>query len=70
MNLNSYSVYDHVIPNCLEAGDIIRWEDEVYIVKDFQYVSDGFIINAIDDMEDEIELLIPDNAILPLLEEE
>ena len=70
MNLNSYSVYDFVIPNCLEPGDIIQWQDEVYTVKSFDLLSDGFIIFAIDEMEDEVELLIPDNAILPLLEEE
>ncbi len=70
MNLNSYSTFDHILPNCLEPGDIILWEDEVYTVKDFDMVSDGFIIYAIDDMEDDVQLSIPDNAILPLLEEE
>ncbi len=34
MNLNSYSSYDFVIPNCLEPGDIIQWEDEIYTVKE------------------------------------
>ena len=70
LNLNSYSVYDHVIPNFLEPGDIISWEGEVYLVKDFDMTSDGFIIFAIDEMEDLVELEIPDDAVLPLLEEE
>ena len=70
MNLNSYSSYDFVIPNCLEPGDIIQWEEEIYTVKSFSYTSDGFIINATDDYEEDVELLIPDNTILPLMEEQ
>lgn len=70
MNLNSYSVCDFIIPNFLEPGDIIQWEAEIYTVKSFSYTSDGFIINAIDDYEDEVELLIPDNTVLPLMEEQ
>jgi hypothetical protein len=70
MNLNSYSAFDFVLPNFLEPGDIIQWEDEIYTVKDFSMLSDGFIIYAIDDMEDDIELLIPDGTILSLMEEQ
>jgi hypothetical protein len=33
-------------------------------------LSDGFIIYAIDDMEEDVELLIPDNTILSLMEEQ
>lgn len=70
MNLNSYSVSDFIIPNCLEPGDIIKWEDEIYTVKSFEPTSDGFIINAIDEYEDDVELSIPDNIVLPLMEEQ
>lgn len=70
MNLNSYSSYDFVLPNFTEPGDIIQWEDEIYTVKKVEVLSDGFIIFAIDEMEDDVELLIPDNAILPLMEEQ
>lgn len=70
MNLNSYSPYDFILPNCLEPGDIIEWEKEIYTVKSFDMLSDGFIIFAVDDMEDDVELLIPDNVILSLMEEQ
>ena len=70
MNLNSYSAFDFVLPNCLEPGDIIQWEDEIYTVKSFNLLSDGFIIYATDEMEDSVELLIPDNTILSLMEEQ
>ena len=70
MNLNSYSSYDFVLPNFTEPGDIIEWEDNIYTIKKVEILSDGFIIFAIDEMEDDVELLIPDNAILPLMEEQ
>jgi len=70
MNLNSYSVSDFVLPNFLEPGDIIQWEEEIYTVKNFDLLSDGFIIYATDEMEDDVELLIPDNVIISLMEEE
>lgn len=70
MNLNNYSPFDFVIPNFLEPGDIIEWEKEIYTVKTFDYLSDGFIIYAIDEMEDDVELLIPDNTIISLMEEQ
>jgi hypothetical protein len=70
MNLNSYSAFDFVIPNCLEPGDIIEWQEEIYTVKSFDLLSDGFIIYAIDEMEDDVELLIPDNVIISLMEEQ
>lgn len=70
MNLNSYKAFDFVIPNCLEPGDIIEWEEEIYTVKKFDLLSDGFIIYAVDEMEDDVELLIPDNIVLSLMEEQ
>lgn len=70
MNLNSYVAFDFVLPNFLEPGDIIQWEKEIYTVKSFNLLSDGFIIYAVDEMEDEVELLIPDNVILSLMEEQ
>jgi len=70
MNLNPYSIYDYVIPNFLEPGDIISWENEVYIVKSLDMTSNGFTIYALDEMEELVELEIPDDVVLPLLEEE
>jgi hypothetical protein len=54
----------------LEPGDIIQWEEEIYTVKNFDLLSDGFIIYATDEMEDDVELLIPDNVIISLMEEQ
>jgi hypothetical protein len=70
MNLNSYSAFDFVLPNFLEPGDVIQWEEEIYTVKKFDLLSDGFIIYATDEMEDDVELLIPDNVIISLMEEQ
>jgi hypothetical protein len=70
MNLNPYTVFDHVLVDCLEAGDIIRWDGEAFEVIKLISMTDGFIIKAVDELEDEVELSIPDNTILPLLEEE
>ena len=70
MNLNSYSAFDFVLPNFLEPGDIIQWEEGIYTVKNFDLLSDGFIIYAIDEMEEDVELLIPDNTVLSLMEEQ
>jgi hypothetical protein len=70
MNLNSYKAFDFVIPNCLEPGDIIQWEEEIYTVKKCDLLSDGFIIYAVDEMEEDVELLIPDNTVLSLMEEQ
>jgi hypothetical protein len=54
----------------LEPGDIIEWQEEIYTVKSFDLLSDGFIIYALDDMEEDVELLIPDNTVLSLMEEQ
>jgi hypothetical protein len=70
MNLNSYKAFDFVIPNCLEPGDVIEWGEEIYTVKKFDLLSDGFIIYAVDEMEEDVELLIPDNIVLSLMEEQ
>jgi len=70
MNLNSYSAFDFVLPNFLEAGDIIEWEKEIYTVKAVDLLSNGFTIYAIDEMEEEVELSIPDDVILSLMEEQ
>jgi hypothetical protein len=70
MNLNSYSAFDFVLPNFLEPGDVIQWEEEIYTVKKFDLLSDGFIIYATDEMEEDVELLIPDNVIISLMEEQ
>jgi hypothetical protein len=70
MNLNNYAAYDFMLPNFLEPGDIIQWEEEIYTVKKCDLLSDGFIIYAVDEMEDDVELLIPDNTVLALMEEQ
>ena len=70
MNLNPYSVYDFVLIDYLEPQDLIRWEDEVYEVVGLRALDDGYMVLAIDSLEDEVELIIPDNTIIPLLMEE
>lgn len=69
MNLNSYVIFDHVLVDFVEAGDLIRWSGEVYEVKDLIAMPDGFIIKALDEYEELVDLVIPDNTIIPLVEE-
>ena len=70
MNLNPYVVFDHVLVDFLEPQDLIRWDGEVYEVIGLTASEDGFIIKAFDEYEDIVELDIPDNTIIPLLEED
>lgn len=70
MNLNPYVVFDHVLVDFLEPQDLIRWDGEVYEVLDLIAMPDGFIIKALDEYEDIVDLIIPDNSIIPLLEED
>ena len=70
MNLNPYVVFDHVLVDFLEPQDLIRWDGEVYEVIDSIAMSDGFIIKAFDEFEEVVDLIIPDNSIIPLLEED
>jgi hypothetical protein len=70
MNLNPYVVFDHVLVDFLEPQDLIRWDGEVYEVIDSIAMPDGFIIKALDEFEEVVDLIIPDNTIIPLLEED
>lgn len=70
MNLNPYVIFDHVLVDFLEPQDLIRWEGEVYEVIDLITMPDGFIIKALDEFEEVVDLIIPDNTIIPLLEED
>lgn len=70
MNLNPYVVFDHILVDFLEPQDLIRWDGEVYEVLDLIAMPDGFIIKALDEYEDIVDLFIPDNTIIPLLEED
>ena len=70
MNLNPYVVFDHILVDFLEPQDLIRWDGEVYEVLDLIAMPDGFIIKALDEYEDIVDLIIPDNSIIPLLEED
>ena len=70
MNLNPYVVFDHVLVDFLEPEDLIRSDGEVYEVLDVIASTDGFIIKALDEYEEYIDVFIPDNTIIPLLEED
>jgi hypothetical protein len=70
MNLNPYSIFDYVLVDYLEPQDLIQWEGEPFTVVEAIALEDGYLIKAIDSLEDDVELIIPDNSIIPLLTEE
>ncbi len=70
MNLNPYSIYDFVLVNYLEPQDLIQWEGEAYEVLKVTALDEGYLINSLDSLDDEVELIIPDDTIIPLLMEE
>ena len=70
MNLNPYVVFDHVLVDFLEPQDLIRWDGEVYEVIGLTASEDGYIVKSLDEFEEVVDLIIPDNTIIPLLEED
>jgi len=70
MNLNPYSIFDFVMVNYLEPQDLIQWKGEAYEVIKLTALEEGYLINSLDSLDDEVELFIPDDTIIPLLMEE
>jgi hypothetical protein len=67
--LSEYEVVDYLLINFIEPGDLINFAGEDFRVLEIEPTEDGWILEVLDRMEDQIDLFIPDNAVIALLEE-
>jgi hypothetical protein len=68
-NLSEYEIIDYLLINFIEPGDLINFAGEDFRVLEIEPSEDGWILEVLDRMEDQIDLFIPDNAVIALLEE-
>jgi hypothetical protein len=67
--LSEYEIVDYLLINFIEPGDLINFAGEDFRVLEIEPSEDGWILEVLDRMEDQIDLFIPDNAVIALLEE-
>jgi hypothetical protein len=67
--LSEYEVVDYLLINFIEPGDLINFAGEDFRVLEIEPTEDGWILEVLDRMEDQIDLFVPDNAVIALLEE-
>ena len=67
--MSEYEVVDYLLINFIEPGDLINFAGEDFRVLEIEPTEDGWILEVLDRMEDQIDLFIPDNAVIALLEE-
>jgi hypothetical protein len=68
-NLSEYEIIDYLLINFIEPGDLINFAGEDFRVLEIEPSEDGWILEVLDRMEDQIDLFVPDNAVIALLEE-
>ena len=68
-NLSEYEIIDYLLINFIEPGDLINFAGEDFRVLEIEPSDDGWLLEVLDRMEDQIDLFIPDNAVIALLEE-
>ena len=69
MNLSEYEVIDYLLINFIEPGDLINFAGEDFRVLEIEPTEDGWILEVLDRMEDQIDLFVPDDSVIALLEE-
>ena len=69
LNLSEYEIIDYLLINFIEPGDLINFAGEDFRVLEIEPSDDGWLLEVLDRMEDQIDLFIPDNAVIALLEE-
>jgi hypothetical protein len=69
LNLSEYEIVDYLLINFIEPGDLINFAGEDFRVLEIEPSDDGWLLEVLDRMEDQIDLFIPDNAVIALLEE-
>lgn len=67
--MSEYEIVDYLLINFIEPGDLINFAGEDFRVLEIEPSEDGWILEVLDRMEDQIDLFIPDNAVIALLEE-
>jgi hypothetical protein len=68
-NLSEYEIIDYLLINFIEPGDLINFAGEDFRVLEIEPSDDGWILEVLDRMEDQIDLFIPDDSIIALLSE-
>jgi hypothetical protein len=68
-NLSEYEVIDYLLINFIEPGDLINFAGEDFRVLEIEPSEDGWILEVLDRMEDQIDLFVPDDSVIALLEE-
>ena len=67
--MSEYEIVDYLLINFIEPGDLINFAGEDFRVLEIEPSDDGWLLEVLDRMEDQIDLFIPDNAVIALLEE-
>lgn len=68
-NLSEYEVIDYLLINFIEPGDLINFAGEDFRVLEIEPSEDGWILEVLDRMEDQIDLFVPDDSVIALLTE-
>ena len=68
-NLSEYEIIDYLLINFIEPGDLINFAGEDFRVLEIEPSDDGWILEVLDRMEDQIDLFVPDDSVIALLEE-
>ena len=67
--MTDYEILDYFLIDYVEPGDLINYAGEDYFVKAIDSTDNGWNLVVIDRFEDELDLFIPDAAIVALLGE-
>ncbi len=68
-NLSEYEIIDYLLINFIEPGDLINFAGEDFRVLEIEPSDDGWILEVLDRMEDQIDLFVPDDSVIALLSE-
>jgi hypothetical protein len=67
--LSEYEIIDYLLINFIEPGDLINFAGEDFRVLEIEPSDDGWILEVLDRMEDQIDLFVPDDSVIALLTE-
>ena len=67
--MSEYEVIDYLLINFIEPGDLINFAGEDFRVLEIEPSEDGWILEVLDRMEDQIDLFVPDDSVIALLTE-
>ena len=67
--MSEYEIIDYLLINFIEPGDLINFAGEDFRVLEIEPSDDGWILEVLDRMEDQIDLFVPDDSVIALLTE-